>query len=248
MNAPGTARSVLECGSPLPLWIQTTTGEPSKNPNGIPSQSPGLRGTSYPGKDRPEFSQPQWGCGSGRQVHDATPLGLRPILLPPQGSSCLATLGWRAQSLWDWSTVLLAALLLSGICGHAQSFSIDWFTIDGGGGTSTGGVFAVSGTIGQSDANPQPMTGGSFTLIGGFWSLFAVQTPGAPLLTIRLTSANAATVSWPSPSAGFILQQNADLNTSNWVAASQTVTDNGSNRSIIVNPPAGNRFYRLFKP
>lgn len=34
----------------------------------------------------------------------------------------------------------------------AQSYSIDWFTIDGGGGTSTGGVYSVSGTIGQPDA------------------------------------------------------------------------------------------------
>jgi hypothetical protein len=131
---------------------------------------------------------------------------------------------------------------------HAQSFSLDWFTIDGGGGTSTGGVFAVSGTLGQPDASPQPMTGGNFSLTGGFWSLIAVQTPGAPRLTIQLTSANAATVSWPSPSTGFTLQQNTDLNTPNWVAAPQTVTDNGTIRFIMVSPPAGNRFYRLFKP
>jgi hypothetical protein len=131
---------------------------------------------------------------------------------------------------------------------HAQSFSLDWFTIDGGGGTSTGGVFAVSGTLGQPDASPQPMTGGNFSLTGGFWSLIAVQTPGAPRLTIQLTSANAATVSWPSPSTGFTLQQNTDLNTPNWVAAPQTVTDNDTIRFIMVSPPAGNRFYRLFKP
>ena len=29
---------------------------------------------------------------------------------------------------------------------------ITWQTLDGGGGTSTGGVYAVSGTIGQPDA------------------------------------------------------------------------------------------------
>ena len=137
------------------------------------------------------------------------------------------------------SSCILAASAL------AQSFTIDWFTIDGGGGTSTGGVFAV---IGQPDASAQPLTGGNFSLVGGFWSLIALQTPGAPRLTIQLTSANAATVSWPSPSTGFILQQNADLNTANWVAAPQTVTDNGTNRFILVSPPAGNRFYRLFKP
>ena len=130
----------------------------------------------------------------------------------------------------------------------AQNFAIDWFTIDGGGGTSTGGVYSLSGTIGQPDANAQPMKGGNFSLTGGFWSLFAVQTPGAPLLSIRLTPTNTAIVSWPSPSAGFTLQQNGDFNATAWVAAPQTVTDNGTNKFIIVNPPTGNRFYRLFKP
>ena len=66
-------------------------------------------------------------------------------------------------------------------------------------------MYSLSGTIGQPDANPQPMTGGSYALVGGFWSLFAVQTPGAPLLMIRLTTTNTAVVSWPSPSTGFTL-------------------------------------------
>src|ERR1039458_1945409 len=65
----------------------------------------------------------------------------------------------------------------------AQSYSIDWYKIAGGGGTSTGGTYQVSGTIGQPDAGGA-MTGGSYSLTGGFWSLYAVQTPGAPLLTI----------------------------------------------------------------
>jgi hypothetical protein len=55
--------------------------------------------------------------------------------------------------------------------------------VAGGGGTSTGGVYAVSGTIGQLDASGT-MTGGSYSLTGGFWALYAVQTPGAPTLTI----------------------------------------------------------------
>ena len=72
----------------------------------------------------------------------------------------------------------------------AQTYSIDWSTIDGGGGTSTGGVYSVSGTIGQSDAGPT-MSGGNYTLDGGFWSISAaVQTPGAPLLTIARSGTN----------------------------------------------------------
>jgi hypothetical protein len=129
-----------------------------------------------------------------------------------------------------------------------QSYSIDWSTIDGGGGTSTGGVYSVVGTIGQPDASVQPMTGGNYSLIGGFWSVIAIATPGAPNLKIVFTTTNTVVVSWPSPSVGFTLQQNLDLNTANWIGAPQTVNDNGTDKFIIVNPPAGNRFYRLFKP
>ena len=145
-------------------------------------------------------------------------------------------------------TAVLVAFLVTIAAVRAQNFSIDWFTVDGGGGTSAGGVYSLSGTIGQPDANPQPLTGGNFSLVGGFWSLLAVQTPGAPLLTIQLTTTNTALISWQSPSTGFKLQENADLNTANWVAAPQSVTDNGTDKFIIVNPPTGNRFYRLFKP
>jgi len=50
----------------------------------------------------------------------------------------------------------------------AADYSIDWYTIDGGGGTSTGGDFQVSGTIGQPDAGAA--TGGPYQLVGGFWA------------------------------------------------------------------------------
>ena len=49
----------------------------------------------------------------------------------------------------------------------AQSFSMDWYTIDGGGGKSSGGTFELNGTIGQPDAGAV-MTGGGFELTGGF--------------------------------------------------------------------------------
>lgn len=130
---------------------------------------------------------------------------------------------------------------------RAQSYAINWHTIDGGGGTSTGGVYAVSGTIGQPDAGG-PMTGGSYSLSGGFWMLAAVQTPGAPLLTIFLTSTNTAVVWWASPSTGWNLQQNTNLITTNWIAPLESITDDGTKKFIIVNPPTGNQFYRLFKP
>jgi len=68
-----------------------------------------------------------------------------------------------------------------------------------------------------------------------------------PALTITQTSAEVI-VAWPSPSTGFVLQQNSDLNTPNWILPTQTITDNGTWRSITVSPALDSRFYRLFKP
>jgi hypothetical protein len=128
----------------------------------------------------------------------------------------------------------------------AQNYSLDWHTV-GGGGTSTGGVYAVSGTLGQPGAGG-PLTGGNYALTGGFWSLVGtVQTPGAPLLGIQL-SGNLVMVYWPSPSTGFNPQVNTNLASTNWVAPPETVQDNGTNKYLLVSPAAGNRFYRLKHP
>ena len=155
----------------------------------------------------------------------------------------------RAMKTTTFKSLLVTfALLTTGLrLACAQSFSIDWYSVDGGGGTSTGGVFTVSGTIGQPDAGG-PLTGGNFSLTGGFWSLFVVQVPGAPLLSIKLTATNTAMVYWPSPSTGYNLQVNTNLATANWVAPAESVTDNGTLKYIIVNPPSGRRFYRLKSP
>ena len=56
----------------------------------------------------------------------------------------------------------------------AQNYDISWHTVDGGGATfSTGGAYSLGGTIGQPDAGSfsQPMAGGGFSLIGGFWAV-----------------------------------------------------------------------------
>ncbi len=74
------------------------------------------------------------------------------------------------------STTLVACTLSLLAAGAAQAqLAINWFTIDGGGGTSSGGTFSLSGTIGQPDAGI--MTGGTFTVSGGFWAGIASSTP-----------------------------------------------------------------------
>lgn len=58
--------------------------------------------------------------------------------------------------------------LLAAPGGPAGGLSIPWWTVDGGGDTSYGGAFALSGTIGQADAGK--MSGGVYTLDGGYWN------------------------------------------------------------------------------
>ncbi|MBM4108262.1 MAG: hypothetical protein FJ255_05545 [Phycisphaerae bacterium] len=65
---------------------------------------------------------------------------------------------------------ILTVVVMTGVApATLAQLSIDWHTIDGGGGTSAGGSFTVSGTIGQPDAGPV-MSGGVFALTGGFWA------------------------------------------------------------------------------
>ena len=68
-------------------------------------------------------------------------------------------------------------LLLIGSSVLAQSgggYDLTWNTVDGGGYTfSTGGNYSLGGTVGQPDAGV--LTGGSYTLVGGFWGGAGVQ-------------------------------------------------------------------------
>ena len=64
--------------------------------------------------------------------------------------------------------ILISAIALAQSSGG--DFEIVKSTIDNGGGTSVGGEFSLTGTIGQHDANHQISTGGGFTLAGGFWA------------------------------------------------------------------------------
>jgi hypothetical protein len=141
--------------------------------------------------------------------------------------------------------ILLLSLVLPAI-GSAQQYSIDWYKIAGGGGTSTGGPYAVTGTIGQHDAGG-PMTGGNYSLTGGFWALVSVvQTPGAPTLYIS-HAGNTVTVYWQNVS-GWNLQQNSNLSSpSGWTINSSWTTSNGTNYLNLASP-AGNLFFRLSNP
>jgi hypothetical protein len=143
--------------------------------------------------------------------------------------------------------LLLSVLALASTNVTAQSYTIDWYKIAGGGGTSTGGTYSVSGTIGQPDASGA-MSGGNYSITGGFWALIqVVQTPGAPTLYIS-HSGNIATIYWLNVT-GWNLHQNGNLVTpiGSWSVSSLPTLTNGTNYLSVTNP-VGNVFYRLNNP
>src|SRR5436190_20009599 len=95
--------------------------------------------------------------------------------------------------------ILLIAVGVLACVSRAQSggqFDLSWSTVDSGGGSSSGGQFTLSGTVGQPD--PGSLAGGQFKLEGGFWSgVSVVQTPGSPILKIKLLGKGQAMISWP---------------------------------------------------
>ena len=149
---------------------------------------------------------------------------------------------FRAQAA---TALTLALILLVAVAASAQmNYATDWWKIAGGGAVSTGGLYSANGTLGQVDAGHA--SGGTFGMDSGFWGILsAVQTTGAPLLSIARSVTNTIVVSWPSPSNGWLLQHNSTPLAANWGTPPETLNDNGTNKFIIITQPTGNRFFRL---
>jgi len=142
--------------------------------------------------------------------------------------------------------ILLLCLLIPTIS-FAQSYSIDWYKVAGGGGTSSGGNYSLSGTIGQPDASGA-MTGGNYSLTGGFWSIIAaVQTAGLPNLAIKYVSPDSVVVSWPA-TGNYNLLQDANLVGGSWSTNTSSITTVNGTNSVTITPPGGNLFFRLQNP
>ena len=134
-----------------------------------------------------------------------------------------------------WLAISCGALAL-----NAQHYTIDWFTVDGGGGVSRGSRFSIIGSVGE--AGPAQMSGTRFAIEGGFLGAAASVPPG---LTIAHSATNTVILSWPASSGGYLLQQTTNLVSGVWtVVTNATVTANGWSQ-VVLAPPASMRFYRL---
>ena len=121
----------------------------------------------------------------------------------------------------------------------ALPYALNWYTTDGGGGTSSSGAYVLSGTIGQPDA--AIVSGGSYQLVGGFWfSPMGPSTNEIPELVIQCVNGNLW-ISWSSTIPGFRLEQTEDPLLSDW-------TNAPSGNPVVIPLTETSLFYRLCKP
>jgi|SRR5262245_5787345 len=240
---PGTKNSRI--GPPNLKWL---VGRVTPCAPGLANQRDGARGATRPtarfmGREQP--SRVSGFANDGPADPGAGVLVRRQAFLPLRGERAGVS-----ASVKPFPSLLLALVICvtGSFFTRAQNYSIDWHTIDGGGGTSTGGVYSVSGTIGQPDAGT--MSGGSYSLAGGFWGIVnAIQTPGAPLLSIAQSNGTAV-VFWPLPASGFVLDRTSALTGGppSWTPVAFPYQTNATHIYITVPMPSGNNFYRLRKP
>lgn len=67
------------------------------------------------------------------------------------------------------TAALILALLLTGLSlAQSGGLNLDWWTVEGGGGSAAGGGYELSGTVGQFDAGALSQSG--YELAGGYWT------------------------------------------------------------------------------
>jgi hypothetical protein len=146
---------------------------------------------------------------------------------------------------------IAAVTALSATAQGTTNLALNWFTWDGGGGTSSNSFGRLQGTIGQPDAGA--LVAANFTLEGGFWAaagVGAAQSPGAPWLSVFHTSTNTVCVCWPLPDDGWKLQATTNLSDGRclWSEIAPPYQNAIAERYYVEPWPVDRKYYRLHKP
>jgi hypothetical protein len=89
--------------------------------------------------------------------------------------------------------LILLPFFIPAVAQSSGQYEINWHTIDGGGGRSSGGQYSHLGTIGQPDAAWS--SGGDYELLGGF-------LPGGPLCFVNFEHFARFAQYWLEPGTG----------------------------------------------
>jgi len=137
--------------------------------------------------------------------------------------------------------LLILSLLFASAVAHPHSYSIDHFTIDGGGGVSTDGHYFITGGISDTGG---AATGEPYLFESGLWPFFS-PAPGAPTLFINY-SGHATILFWFSVPSEYLLEHNNDLaGTNGWSALPVPAASMNGVFYVTNAIVPGSDFYRL---
>ena len=200
--------------------------------------------------------------------HSIAAVGADRILVGAPGSVA-ATNGGAVYLFNTNGTLLMTITNHDGFGRRLAPFGNDRMII---GASESAYVFNLNGTLLATLNNPAPADGDFFghrvaslgnegAIIGAYLDdagatnagsvyLFSVPAAiGAPSLTIRRTTPNTVAVSWPSTATGFVLQQNTNgVGSVNWSNVTAGIQNDGTNKTLIVNPTGQSRFFWLISP
>jgi len=124
------------------------------------------------------------------------------------------------------------------------------------------GVMLTNGTYADvvygvviNPSTPPGNYSGTATVMGGA-NIFATNVLASqsfqvllPPATLRLAAGRTnCVISWPSPPAGFVLQQCYDLTKTNWATVTNVTMVSNGWQKVTISPASGNWFYRLAYP
>jgi len=147
--------------------------------------------------------------------------------------------------------LLFLSLVCPALAGAAESLSIDWYTVDGGGGSTSAGDFTLSGTVGQPDAGALIASGYDFAVFGGYWGQFGdviPVPPERPVLSISFAGPNSLLLFWPASQAGYLVQKRlADAQSWNDLTTTPVVVGNEYQVALSFTPADAPTYFRLRK-
>ena len=113
---------------------------------------------------------------------------------------------------WQRMIIMLVTAIVLPTSAVGQ-YRIDWYSIDGGGGTSAAGPYTLLGAVGQPDAAYS--AAGNYELLGGF-------LPGGPMCMVKFNDFARFAEQWlhtGSNLAGDIdRDQDVDIDDLSWLA------------------------------
>ena len=194
------------------------------------------------------FQSILWPAGVDAQTQTAGPSG--PI--SPQISASITIKRVDGQ-VFDLTS--FTGKILGNTAGAGAAFEI-MPLLNGQDGFANPLTFDATGYAGNSFFYNTPILTGFDTYNISLWMDFALTSLNLvdasilvqPRMQISLTSSNYVRLSWPTNSAGFTLQQNLDLNTTNWIAVTNAVNVVSTDYQANIATQGAKQYFRLVNP